>query len=81
MEENELFSVNAYPNPTDGNLTISGERLFTELELMDVTGKVLDKTSLSPSGMISYSINQPEGIYFLKITAGKSSVVKKILLN
>ncbi|MNU88028.1 hypothetical protein D3C71_778300 [compost metagenome] len=81
MEESDLNSVNVYPNPTDGNLTISGEELFTELLLMDVTGKILNQTSLSPSGMVSYSIDQPEGVYFLKITAGKSSVIKKILVR
>lgn len=81
MEEGDLSSVSVYPNPTDGNLTISGEQLFTELVLTDVTGKVVDQTSLSPSGMISYSINQPEGVYFLKIIAGKSLVVKKILVR
>lgn len=81
MEESDLSSVSVYPNPTDGNLTISGEQLFTELVLTDITGKIVDQASFSPSGMISYSINQPEGVYFLKITAGKSSVVKKILIR
>ncbi len=81
VEENNLSSVSIYPNPTDGNLTISGDELFTELVLTDVSGKILDQATLYPSGMVSYSINQPEGIYFLKITAGKSSVVKKILVR
>lgn len=81
MEESDLSSVSVYPNPTDGNLTISGEQLITELVLTDVTGKMVDQTFLSPSGMISYSIHQPEGVYFLKIIAGKSSVVKKILVH
>lgn len=81
MEENDLSSVSVYPNPTDGTLTISGDELFTELVLTDVSGKILDQASLYPSGMISYSIHQPEGVYFLKITAGKSSVVKKILVR
>ncbi|WP_300662411.1 T9SS type A sorting domain-containing protein [Fluviicola sp.] len=81
MNRLNLSSVSVYPNPTDGNLTISGDELFTELVLTDVSGKIPDRTSLYPSGMVSYPIHQPEGVYFLKITAGKSTVVKKILVR
>ena len=80
-EENDLSSINIYPNPTDGKLTISCNKTFASLTLMDMTGKILNETAVSNPDMVSYSIDQPAGIYFLKITAGNSSVIKKILVR
>lgn len=82
MEETDLFSVNAYPNPTGGNLTVTGCESLTELTftLRDVSGKLLDKRITPPSETISYQIDQPEGLYFLEISSGNYSVVKKVLV-
>lgn len=83
--ENELFSLNVYPNPTSGELVISGFESSEDwtCTLRDVSGKLLNQTTTSQSGTgtVSYYINQPEGLYFLEISSGTYSVVKKVLVH
>lgn len=81
--ENELLSVSIYPNPTSGNLVITGFESAEDLVIIlrDVSGKLLHKTTASQSGTVSYRIDQPQGLYFLEISSGTSSVVKKVSVH
>ena len=83
---NELSNLNViiYPNPTNGIVTISlpeNSNDTIKLDLYDVVGKKLniDTTNQNTSNEINIDLsNLAKGNYFIKISDGSESVVKKI---
>jgi PKD repeat protein len=66
--------VAIYPNPTSGQLTISGDKGTTEV--YDMYGRKVLKTN---SSQIDLS-NEPPGIYFIQLTTEEGSrFVKKVV--
>ena len=63
-----------FPNPTSGIIRISGEDI-QETEVMNLAGVLIFKGN---SASIDIK-NQPDGIYYVKITTGKGIVTKKII--
>jgi acetyl esterase/lipase len=69
-----------YPNPTDGNINISGPNGITgyNVEVMDISGKILLNQSLSFEIHLDHL--QP-GIYFIRISNRQEVSTHKILLK
>ena len=85
ISENDFAStIVLYPNPSDGKLTInlksfSGEN--TELNVYDILGKMVYKTSLNTeNNMLDLSFLQA-GIYEGVFKNGQHSITKKIVLK
>jgi len=82
-ENSEVESINIYPNPTTGELTITNDELrITKVEVFDVYGrKVFEE--YNPDGLTvlrSYDLTVfPSGIFFLKIETDKGIIMKKII--
>jgi len=77
------FSINIYPNPTKGDLTVEIQNLpegkTANLRLYNMSGSlILQKTDISDKEHINIS-NQPSGIYIMRISAGDSSTEWKIV--
>jgi phage-related protein len=75
------FSV--YPNPNDGNFTvkITGNTQVYTVEIFNASGGLLGKINCNAE---SVTINRSDlfpGIYYLKLTAGSESRVKKLIVN
>jgi hypothetical protein len=84
----ESFSENSiyvYPNPSNGIFTlVSGSNEIDEIEVFDVTGKVImsKKEFSSSDNQIFIDITSAsQGVYFLKITVNNQSIVKRIIKN
>jgi hypothetical protein len=79
IEENELAEVKIYPNPSNGNLFIKSlTNSNFKISITDVTGKIV----LEQKNVSEINLNQPNGIYFLKITdlqSGNSKTEKLII--
>lgn len=83
-------SIEVYPNPTTGQLTVFWEldtSTEIKMELLNWSGKVvrtfLDKQK-SASGQYEFTINLyeiPSGVYFLNTLIGTKYINKKIFLN
>jgi len=74
-------NIKIYPNPTTGQLKIESEEMRIEnVEIFDVFGKkILSKKFLmSPETVINIS-HLPTGVYFVRIQAEASEVIKKVL--
>jgi hypothetical protein len=72
--------VKCFPNPTSGNLTIEVKGSIEELFIVDITGKILEKPSVS-TGKTPIDLGQyPTGIYFVKYMAGGRWGSVKIML-
>lgn len=70
-----------YPNPTNGNFTIDlGENYsIVNTTITDLTGRLILSSSIGNASILNFEINEPAGIYILKIEAGeKTSVVRLI---
>jgi len=78
-EVNSASEIHIYPNPTNGPLFIdAGKNLITQIEIIDVMGKTILHPETFTSGYVDIS-SLSSGIYFLKISSDKESVVKQIV--
>jgi len=78
------FSVNIYPNPTTGELTVEIEQLpegkTASLRLYGLDGTlILQKTGLKGGSEHLNISNQPAGIYLMRISTQDSSTEWKII--
>lgn len=81
-------SLEVYPNPNNGTFTIDmnlNEGMNVGFELTDVRGAIVWATNAGTvEGAFSQNValsNQPEGMYFLKITAGDFETVRKVIIK
>ena len=77
---NESYSLMLYPNPTNGDFTITGLELLgtvSSLTLNDMNGKVV-KVLDTKATKFSMSLIKP-GFYFLNIVSGNKQEVLKIV--
>ncbi|NQY67926.1 MAG: T9SS type A sorting domain-containing protein, partial [Flavobacteriales bacterium] len=83
-DKNETIIENTiYPNPNDGsfNLYIPGIIKKTELDISDVTGRIIyRKTIISNSTDITLKEAKP-GVYFLKTHSINGSEIKKMIIE
>lgn len=83
VKENELSELNIYPNPSSGTLYLkqAGNANF-KISVTDVTGKIILEQKLTSQPVSELNMNQPSGIYFLRITdlqSGNSKTEKLII--
>jgi D-alanyl-D-alanine carboxypeptidase len=70
----ENFTI--FPNPASGELTISGLPVNSEIQLTDLTGKLL-MTQKTVNVLTTIDIHQlPSGVYVLRTSLGVKKVVK-----
>jgi hypothetical protein len=79
------FTMNIYPNPTSGNVTIemdSPEDLSAHVSIMTIDSKLVYETTIDGNGFISKTIHLndlADGIYYLKLDTKSASKTYKIL--
>jgi hypothetical protein len=84
-EKNFIYKLTIFPNPTQNELTITGNPLSekSKIEIVDVAGRnVLESEIANPESQIKIDVsNFVNGIYFVKITTYAGSVVKKFVVQ
>jgi hypothetical protein len=76
-------ALQVWPNPTNGEITVSGERYAVSgIEVYDMFGRALMsyKSLMSPETTINLAHLQA-GVYFLRITTEQGTVTKKVIKN
>ena len=78
IEEDELFSIGAYPNPANNTVTIplKGYSGKGNLSILDVTGKIISTTTVNANNLINVDVtNIPNGNYIfdLNLEDGRST--------
>ena len=70
-----------YPNPTNGNFSIDlGERyLTTSIIITDLLGKTIQTNEFSNNQILNLKIDEPAGIYLLKIETGDQKAVIRLI--
>jgi len=74
-------NVILYPNPVNNQLhiLIEGENTTYQINLMNITGKVIKYQSINSNSTIINVNELPKGVYFLKITSEHNITIKKII--
>tara|TARA_B100000809_G_scaffold167223_1_gene164560 strand:- start:3976 stop:6216 length:2241 start_codon:yes stop_codon:yes gene_type:complete len=74
-------SVGVYPNPNNGNFTITQTEMeYTNLSIKDVTGRIISTQSLS-NKTETIEINEPSGIYFVELKSNFSVEVVRVVVK
>ncbi len=79
IKKNQTFTTLLFPNPVKNELNIEGNQKITQIEISDITGKILfSKTTNQFSTTLNLSALS-KGSYFIKLyNAEKQAVVHKI---
>ena len=87
-ESGEIQDLQVYPNPSNGNFTISFNSLSegaTALRIFSMTGNEVHKEEFYQSGeqlIRDFSMEEvSKGIYFIEVTSDQNSFIKKIIIN
>ncbi|KAA9331163.1 T9SS type A sorting domain-containing protein [Adhaeribacter soli] len=78
--------IDLYPSPNNGSFTLkfpAGKtaRETYQLEVIDITGKVVYKAALTGKVEYRQQLNVPAGLYFAKITGKKTYSVKRFIVE
>ncbi|MFK7756292.1 MAG: T9SS type A sorting domain-containing protein [Flavobacteriales bacterium] len=79
----EDFSINIYPLPTKGKLTIEngGSISFSQIKITDNLGKEVQFHLEELNGSYELFLDQPKGVYFVHFWNQNNSFSRKILLE
>ena len=79
---NEL-STTIFPNPSKGNfiITFSAMQKQVELVVTDMMGKEIERTTRPATRQENITMDEPDGIYFLKITTPAGTETRQIIIN
>ncbi len=80
-ENGEKPVLSVYPNPTNGNFSIDLGAEYDEIfvTLLDIYGKIISKEIFNRSQLLNLSIDEPAGIYFLKVEVDSKPAVIRLL--
>lgn len=78
-----LASVSVFPNPSNGHkVTIQSPVDLDVIEVININGQLMQQIAKPQAQDHAYSIaDLPNGFYFLKLTADKNYVVRKLIIN
>jgi hypothetical protein len=73
-------TVEIYPNPTDGTITITGLGQYSLLQLYSAHGELLLQRTNDSADALSWDVSAlPPGVYQLKLSGDHPAVVKKLI--
>jgi uncharacterized repeat protein (TIGR01451 family) len=81
IEDEQLFAVRIYPNPSEAVITIESDILIETIEITDLNGQFINgyfSNSNSTSLDLSYLTS---GVYFIQMNAKGGSVLKRIIIQ
>jgi len=80
MEELDDQGIVIIPNPSDGNILLSGVKPESVISIFDLTGQLLleERTVIQQQTL---RLDLPDGIYFLGITNSHTVIKRKIIIK
>jgi hypothetical protein len=80
IEKNPLKQIEVFT--ANGELTVKNVlNLKIELTLVDLTGRMVLKTSVTPKATNSLQISAIQGVYLVQLTDGELEWTKKIFID
>ena len=77
-KDNEEFSVNTYPNPSDGIVKLDATHEIVAVEVYNALGAMVLKITNIDAKQVTIDISaQPKGLYFMKIANASGNILHK----
>lgn len=73
-------SLHIYPNPSNGLFTVDGAGNSYKLVVMNSQGQVVYTSDNSNSNTIDLT-NQPNGVYFIRLTDANNTIIRKVIIQ
>jgi hypothetical protein len=80
ISENELSSLNVYPNPSTGVFNINGLSSNVKMTVSNAQGQELYSKFVTGNTQLDLT-SQPKGIYFIKFMNDSSLRVEKVVIK
>lgn len=81
VKENEVLSFNIYPNPNNGEFTISGLKANSSILITDVNGRIIENVSnINTLANINLS-NVNKGVYFITVESNNIKTTKRVIVK
>ncbi len=81
IDEVAVGEVSLYPNPNNGNFTLELVGVNAqEYAIYDISGRIIESNAVS-SPVINFDMQLSTGTYFIRITAGKEVITRKIVIE
>ncbi|HAH59710.1 MAG TPA: hypothetical protein DCL86_16335, partial [Bacteroidales bacterium] len=74
----EVAAFNVYPNPTNGELNITGNERIERVRMVNLAGQVIMESVVGNNNFRFDTDNVPAGLYLLNIITEKGTVTRKI---
>ena len=80
LQEEKSFPFEVYPNPSSTNLNVKTKAEINEIQIQDISGKIVQTFSNLKTNIFSFSIQNLEtGTYFIKVNTDKGLRIQKII--
>lgn len=82
VEENVFGSdFVVYPNPSLGEFSVKLDKVYDELSvsITDINGKIIQTNTFSSRDLIQLEINEPAGVYLLRLESGDREAVIELI--
>jgi len=80
IDEANVIGLAIYPNPTNGIITIQFEGKLANVSVVDLTGKVVTKTSIQSNETIDMS-SLNAGTYFVNVEVNGSILTERVIVK
>jgi hypothetical protein len=81
INETQQSTTTMYPNPSTGTFTINSKTTLTQIQITDISGRVVFETKPNTVQTIVNLQNQSKGIYQVKLVDTEKTTVQKIVLQ
>ncbi|MEJ6694373.1 MAG: T9SS type A sorting domain-containing protein, partial [Chitinophagales bacterium] len=77
LENNFGSEFNIYPNPTKGNFSVDLDKTYNSIliTITDLSGRLIESKEYNGTKLLNLKIDEPAGIYLLKIETGNQKAV------
>ncbi|RAJ16421.1 T9SS type A sorting domain-containing protein [Olleya aquimaris] len=79
VDEFEVNTIKAYPNPTINNWTVKTKQIVKTVEVFDVLGKSVFIKDVNSTDFTIETVNLNSGLYFAKLSNNNSSSTIKLI--
>jgi hypothetical protein len=76
----EQFSLNIYPNPSNGNFTVVTSQA-TSIKVVDAVGKVIYQATIKEGSNHLQLEDTMNGVYFIQFNDGNTQHIKRLVIN